>query len=131
MIPRTDISTDRLRPRNAVKLRNRDGPPRPVVFLRRGIYRWLLIRFILFEFHHLYSTIPHGFSYFANEMHREEAESLLLVVIERLIERLPRIGDLFEAGRIRRSSTAGRRLRPPQAPQSSGGRGPLIAAVES
>jgi hypothetical protein len=38
-------------------------------------YGWLLIRFILFEFHHLHPTIPHGFSDFANDVQRRRSRS--------------------------------------------------------
>jgi hypothetical protein len=70
-----------------------DGPDGPVDFLGRAL--WLLIRFILFEFHHLHSTIPHGFCDFSNDVHRKETQPLLLVGVESLIDRLPCIGYPF------------------------------------
>ena len=46
----------------------------------------------------LHATGIHGIVQLTKDMHREDAQPLLLVGVKALIERLPRIGELFESG---------------------------------
>src|SRR5262252_5493828 len=48
--------------------------------------------------HLRYAMALHGAFHFANDMHREETHPLLLVRVERLVERLPRVGELLQVG---------------------------------
>ena len=47
---------------------------------------------------HLHATGIHGIFQLTKDTHREDLHPLLLVGVEALIERLPRIGELFESG---------------------------------
>jgi len=58
----------------------------------------VLLDVILLGLHHLHATAFHGTPHFMKNIHRGEAQTLLLVRIESLGERLPCIGDLFEGG---------------------------------
>src|SRR5260370_7466300 len=58
----------------------------------------VLLEVILLRLHQFHGTAFHGTCNFMKNIHRGEAQTLLLVRIESLGERPPCIGELFEVG---------------------------------
>lgn len=75
-----------------------DGPSGPSYVERAAFYGCgVLVRFSLFGLQHLHATPLCGASHFVKDIHCGEAQTLVLVGIESLVERLPCLGELLEA----------------------------------